>query len=182
MSSSPIRLLPYESAPAAVRAWDPLVMRAAALLEQAIVQAVPGARVEHVGSTAVEGLPGKGYVDLQLAASRERLAAIVEALVDAGWQRQHGPHAFPPTRPLLLAHVELDDRVVKAHLHVVPEGDPELREMIAFRDALRADASLRAAYASEKARIIAGGTTFGPAYAEAKTSFIVATLRALGLR
>jgi hypothetical protein len=51
----------------------------------------------------------------------------------------------------------------------------------AFRDALVADAELRAAYAARKRALIAAGLIEGVAYAEAKSDFVRATLRALGL-
>jgi GrpB-like predicted nucleotidyltransferase (UPF0157 family) len=42
------------------------------------------------------------------------------------------------------------------HCHVVPATDPDVRQMIEFRDLLRSDPAARAAYAAEKRRITAG--------------------------
>jgi GrpB-like predicted nucleotidyltransferase (UPF0157 family) len=42
------------------------------------------------------------------------------------------------------------------HCHVVPATDPEVRQMIEFRDLLRSDPRPREAYAADKQRITVG--------------------------
>ena len=71
-----------------------------------------GPGVEHIGSTAVPGLPGKGIVDLSVEADPAAIPGIVEALLGLGFQPQPGPDPWPPTRPMLVGAVVVEgDRV-----------------------------------------------------------------------
>lgn len=178
----PLRLLPCARIPADIRPWEPKLLEIAELLAAAIREVAPDLEPEHIGSSSVPDLPGKGYVDLQLAAPAERIPALTGALVAAGWQRQTGPRAFPPTRPMLRAAVEIEGRHYRSHLHIIPSGAPELDENRAFRDALRTDPALRARYEARKRQILAEGITDGMAYAIAKGDVIVEALRRLGFR
>jgi GrpB-like predicted nucleotidyltransferase (UPF0157 family) len=137
---------------------------------------------EHFGSSSVPGLAGKGYLDLQMAVSAERMAWVTEQLVGSGWQRQSGPDAFPPERPMLRAAFEHDGHQYRAHLHLIPADSIELRENRAFRDGLAADAGLRERYVARKRAVLDAGIRDGVSYCEAKSDFVVATLKQLGFR
>ena len=152
----------------------------AALLIEAVRAVAPELEAEHIGSSSVPGLAGKGYIDLQLATPAARIPALTEALVAAGWQRQRGAHAWPPERPMLIAELLAFDRRHRSHLHVVPEGAAELAACRAFRDALRAEPALRERYVARKRAVLAAGITDGSAYAEAKGETVVEILRELG--
>jgi len=64
------------------------------------------------------------------------------------------------------------------HLHLIPLGSPLWRERLAFRDALRADPEVAAAYAALKLRLALEFRDDREAYTEAKTAFILKTLQA----
>ena len=64
------------------------------------------------------------------------------------------------------------------HLHLVPLDSPLWRERLAFRDALRNDPTLRAAYAALKQRLAAIHPQDREAYTAAKTPFIAGVLAA----
>ncbi len=167
--------------PASLESWEPVLQEVAARLikrGQAIASDIP---FEHIGSSAVPGLAGKGFVDLLAAATPARIPSLVAALVASGWQRQREEWAFPATRPMLQACVKLRDRVFHAHLHVLPAGDPEIAELLGFRDALRASPELCGRYIACKRRVLDAGITHGPDYAEAKSEFIKDALCQLGL-
>src|SRR5687768_2196426 len=72
--------LDYSDPAEIFRPYDPrfpeIARRVAALIEGRM----PDARVEHIGSTAVEGCAGKGIVDLELLYPPGRLAAARETL------------------------------------------------------------------------------------------------------
>ena len=55
----------------------------------------PGTVVEHVGSSAVPGLPGKNVVDLGIEADPDDIPAITDALLSLGFGRQGGARAVP---------------------------------------------------------------------------------------
>src|SRR6266540_4294592 len=91
----------YHRAPVRVRDPDPQSPAVAASLAEMISSAVPGLRAEHVGSSAVPDLAGKGTIDLLLPTPAERVAEVAEALQAMGFQPQSVPQTFPETRPML---------------------------------------------------------------------------------
>jgi len=135
---------------------DARALRAAARLAELIEREVPGVHAEHVGSTAVPGLAGKNIVDLQITADPADVPGITHALLAIGFERQRGPDPWPPERPMLEGTIEQEGAVFGIHCHVVPTTDPDVRQMIEFRDLVRRDASAREAYAADKRRIAAG--------------------------
>jgi GrpB-like predicted nucleotidyltransferase (UPF0157 family) len=163
-------------------AHDPDAFDVATIVASCIERARPGTDAKHVGSTAVEGLVGKGIVDLQITAEPSAVEELTDVLLSIGFSRQGGPDPWPKERPMLVGTVRHKNaKVFAVHCHVVPTDDRQVHEMIALRDLLRADPSARERYAAEKRRIVAK-TTDVYAYTEAKTGFIVELLRSLGLR
>src|SRR5689334_5229671 len=103
-----IRLLRYRPELVSLRPWSARAGHAAAALAAQIRRAAPELAPEHIGSSAVPGLAGKGYLDLQAAVAPERMGAVTDDLACAGWQRQTGAHAFPPERPMLRAALDYE--------------------------------------------------------------------------
>lgn len=172
----------YHRAPVRVRDPDPQSPAVAASLAEMISSAVPGLRAEHVGSSAVPDLAGKGTIDLLLPTPAERVAEVAEALQAMGFQPQSVPQTFPETRPMLQGVIRHRDQPYRVHVHIVPDASPEVLELRGFRDALRSDRSLRRDYEDLKRSIVARGLTNASDFTEAKQDFIVATLRRLGFR
>lgn len=136
------------------------------------------ATVEHVGSTAVPGMPAKPVVDLMAPVvalprigSPER-AAMVGALTADGWTyRSDDPHAvtrlwFLRPSPERRTH----------HLHVVEFGSARARGMVAFRDALTRDSALAGEYAELKRRLAAMYPEDREAYTAGKGAFVARVL------
>jgi GrpB-like predicted nucleotidyltransferase (UPF0157 family) len=170
----------YARVPVEIYQADPHAAEVAKRLIALIAASWPGALAEHVGSSAVPGLAGKGIIDLLLPADPADLACVTQALFELGFQLQD-PQAFPPTRPMLwgvLRHRSNDYRV---HVHVVPNSSPEVGAMRGFRDALRADPALRHGYAALKRAIVAGGPVDPVTFTKAKHGWIAAALGQLGL-
>lgn len=169
---------PYpHPSPAACREYDPRAPEVARRVAELIGRRLPDVAVEHVGSTAVPGCAGKGVVDLLVPyRDADELAAIKQVLDDLGWQRQRSSTAFPEERPMRLGTLEHDGATFLLHAHVIPADSPEIAELRRFRDRLRADPRLVAAYVARKREIIGAGITDGHAYARAKGTFVVGTL------
>jgi GrpB-like predicted nucleotidyltransferase (UPF0157 family) len=134
--------------------WPVLARREAARLAE-IAHAV-----EHVGSTAVPGLPAVPVLDLvvgvdSMAQSGEDVAGAIEAL---GYERVQGGED-------MIRLVRTDERAVE--VRVVEAGGDLWKEAIAFRDYLRAHADEASAYARAKRRAAEGGPT-PEVYAERK--------------
>jgi GrpB-like predicted nucleotidyltransferase (UPF0157 family) len=172
---------PYCRVPIVVREPDPRAREAAGRVIALIAAARPGAEAEHVGSSAVPGLVGKGTIDLLLPCPQEEIPAVTRDLLALGFQRQSIPTAFPPTRPMLQGVVRHDGTSFRVHVHVVPESSPEVPAIRGFRDALLADPALREEYTALKRAIVADGTVDSVAFTKAKHGWIVGVLRRLGL-
>lgn len=170
----------YETRRAVIHPWDPRVVEVAAALVVRIRSVVPDLAPEHVGSTSIPGMPGKGYVDVDLLTPAERVRDVAERLVADGWQRQTGEHAFPDTRPMLKALAISGDARMNVHLHVTPSAREVARDL-AFRDALRRSPELVRRYEARKREVLAAGIDFGPDYARAKSDVILAILGELGI-
>ena len=182
MSELPIR--PYERRPAAFHAWDPRMQDVARKVAALVATAWPGAAVEHIGSSAVPGLPGKNIVDLGMEADPADIRGLTDAFCSLGFQPQGGMAPFPPTRPMLIGAVEEGGERFGIHLHVMPPARRELAELRAFRDALRADDVLRDAYAAAKLRIVeaAPDGEANQLYTVHKGDFVQEALYRLGIR
>jgi GrpB-like predicted nucleotidyltransferase (UPF0157 family) len=132
--------------------------------------------VEHVGSTAVPGLASKPVIDVGIAVADEAAAdACIAPLAALGYEYR-GPHGDDPRRRYYAKDVD-GARAVQIHLYILPA--PAWDEKLAFRDALRADATLAAAYAAEKYRVAAEVGWDKAAYTLAKAPFVQGTLAAL---
>jgi GrpB-like predicted nucleotidyltransferase (UPF0157 family) len=138
--------------------------------EAARLQALLGGHVliEHVGSTAVPGLPAKPLIDIALAfASRDALEDARDRLMGAGYDYRGD---FGDRGGVILAKGPDGNRT---HLlHLVERTDNQWDRYLAFRDALRADAALRDEYAATKQRLSAGYWDDREAYVEGKRPFI----------
>lgn len=114
-------------------------------------------RVEHVGSTAVPGLPAKPILDLDLTVadpSDERVwlpqleAAGFTLTVREPWWHEHRLLRLGPTTAESPAPV--GDLTV--FLHVFGPDSPELIKHVVFRNWLRANSADRDRYAAAKRR------------------------------
>ncbi|MBF6589636.1 MAG: GrpB family protein [Ktedonobacterales bacterium] len=176
MSSPPIGH--YEKLPAACCDWDPQAPMVAARIGTLITRHLPDVTVEHIGSTAIPGCAGKGIIDLQVLYPAGRLPAVRDALDSLGFQRQQGRDPWPEERPMRVGAVEHAGTCFRIHAHVVAADAPEVTATRAFRDRLRADATLRDAYMARKRAIIASGISDTYEYTLAKGDFVRDTLAA----
>ena len=132
--------------------------------------------IEHYGSTAVPGLCAKPILDVMVGISPlsewERCKPALEAL---GYDYAEGAgvpghYIFGRGR----------DRTERTHLvHVVEYQGESWRGSLAFRDALRRDASLRESYAQEKKRAVAAAPENRAAYNLQKGTFIAESIMRL---
>lgn len=131
--------------------------------------------IHHIGSTSVPGLPAKPIIDLLPVFGR------LEACEDA---RQHieqlgyewmGAFGLPGRRYVRRNDPETGKRLVQAHCYAA--GSTEIARHLAFRDALRQNAALRAAYSSVKARCAALHPGDHRAYGACKSGWIDKTER-----
>ncbi|UNX53518.1 GrpB family protein [Georgenia sp. TF02-10] len=119
--------------------------------------------VEHIGSTAVAGLPAKPIVDmLLLVADVGDEPAYVPALEASGFA----------LRVREERHRMLRTAARDVHLHVYEPGQPDVRDYLDLRDWLRASAADRDLYAATKARLARQAWVDMNEYADAKTDTV----------
>jgi GrpB-like predicted nucleotidyltransferase (UPF0157 family) len=159
--------------------YDPHAPEAARELIRLILAQDSSLSVEHVGSTAVPECDGKGILDLLVMDEAGGLERAKAALADLGFQKQTGRDPFPEERPMRRGCWEYKGRPYPVHAHVISCDSPEAAELIWFRDALRADPALRAAYVERKREIIRKGVADSLAYSIIKGSFVQ---RVLGVK
>ncbi|BEL04042.1 hypothetical protein Q0Z83_022330 [Actinoplanes sichuanensis] len=166
--SAPITLSPYDPDwPARYRRAE---VRIRAALQDRVLQ------LDHVGSTAVPGLPAKDRIDIDLiVADPADEDAYVPDLTAAGYLlRARDPHWYQH-RCLWTADHDIN-------LHVFgPDCDEHLRHIV-FRDWLRSHPEDRDLYAAEKSAAAARSPLSTAGYIQGKTDVIVAILRRAGLR
>lgn len=104
-------------------------------------------RIEHVGSTAVEGLAAKPIIDIDVVIAQETdLSMVVEKLASIGYVHEgnlgiEGREAFAYSgKEYLQCH----------HLYVCPKNSLELKRHLAFRDYLRSHPDAVAIYGATK--------------------------------
>ncbi len=173
---------PYERRTVRIQPWDRASVDVAARVAGLVNARRPELHIEHIGSTSVPGLPGKGIVDLGTEADPAAIPGITAALYELGFGPQPGPYPWPPTRPMLVGSIVHLGKEYRIHFHVHPTGG-DLDQDLRFRDALRADPELAAGYARVKQEISdgAGDALEGPVYQDAKGGWIVDTYDRLGI-
>lgn len=141
-------------------------------VEAARIQRVLGdhaTAVEHVGSTAVPGLAAKPILDIGIAVRSERSADDCVPLLESIGYGYRGPYGPDPLRRYYVRD-EAGRRFVHIHLYILPAAGWE--EKLAFRDALRRDPDLAAAYVAEKRRVAKLVNWDKAAYSIEKGAFI----------
>lgn len=143
-----------------------------AVFEHASIQ------VEHIGSTAVPGLAAKPVVDVLLGA--DALAVIESSIGDLGRLGYAYVSRYESELPMRRYFTRDASRnSARVHLHGVVCGSLLWQRHLAFRDALRSDAALRAAYQSLKLELAARFPDDKASYTAAKEPFIRSILDAL---
>ncbi|MFA5891444.1 MAG: GrpB family protein [Actinomycetota bacterium] len=131
--------------------------------------------IEHVGSTSVPGLAAKPIIDIIIVLSPEStLIQIDERIVKLGYiyEGLSGQGRSAYRHPAGLA---------SHHLFACEPDSPALIHPIAFRDYLREHPSQALKYGELKKRLVREIPGDVRAYTEAKTAFILDTLRMAGL-
>ncbi|MEM6371970.1 MAG: GrpB family protein [Pseudomonadota bacterium] len=129
--------------------------------------------LHHIGSTAVPGLPAKPIIDLLPVFESEAAADAARGALETMGYEWMGAYGLPGRR-----YVRRDDPRTGArlfHAHAYADGHADIRRHLAFRDALRGNAALRAGYASVKGACAARHPEGGAAYGDCKSGWIAKT-------
>ncbi len=130
--------------------------------------------VEHIGSTAIDGVTAKPVIDMLAGVADMRLAkALAAPLCANGYTTSAEFNASLMDRQWFMRHAG-GHRT--HHLHVVVHEGAVWKERLKFRDALRADSGLAARYVQLKQRVASEHAQDREAYTLAKTAFVQAVV------
>lgn len=161
-----------------LRAHDPSWERAFEVERDRLQSLVPGAfdAIEHIGSTAVPGLPAKPIIDIMAAVdSLDGVDALIERLCDSGYATSMEFNAALTDRKWLMRWHE-GHRT--HHLHIVVTGSAPWNDRLDFRDALRSEPATARRYARLKSELAAKHRGDREAYTDAKAAFVQTVLLA----
>ena len=151
-------------------AWAEAFRAEAELLSQHVSEAeLPALLFEHIGSTAVAGLEAKPIIDLMAGHQPGiDLRAYIETLEDAGYESR-GPQGVPERE----FFVRGPEHHRTHHLNLVPFDGKFWRDHLRFRDRLRDEPAVRAAYAALKQQLAAAHPDDRGAYTAGKAGFVL---------
>lgn len=141
--------------------------------------------VEHVGSTAVAGVPSRPIIDIHLAVlDAEAMGRVIEALATMGYVHD-GDRGVPGREAFRRKGPDVPFRNPKRdwfphHLYASVSGELELERHIAFRDHLRSHEDDRNAYAALKRSLLDEHGQDREAYEQGKAEFTEALLQRVG--
>lgn len=135
-------------------------------------------RIEHVGSTSVEGLSAKPVIDIDVVIEdTSMLESVIVALAKIGYSHE-GDLGIPGREAF---KYEGKDHLMKHHLYVCAKDSAELKRHLAFRDYLRSHPEA----VKEYSRVKTDGAELYPydidKYIEYKSPFIDGIYGKIGL-
>lgn len=130
--------------------------------------------IEHIGSTAIPGMPAKPIIDIMAGVESMAVAdALGPALLESHYTTSAEYNASLADRRWFMRYAN-GHRT--HHLHVMLHGGRDWHRRLRFRDALRADTQLAQRYAELKHELTLMYTSDREAYTRAKTDFVLAVL------
>jgi len=151
-------------------------------------------RIDHIGSTSVQGLSAKPIIDILIGLEGEQdLDIIIQPLIKAGYIYYEVYNLYMPYRRFFVKHQlaplhlslpvyirqeteipdpETEHRHRLAHIHAIPVGSGHWHRHIAFRDYLQNHPEVLQAYQLLKKSLSVFDWKDGNEYNEAKNDFI----------
>ncbi len=163
-----VRLRPFDPE------WAEAFRAEAAALEQQVADAqLPPLLFEHIGSTAVPGLEAKPIIDLLVGhPPGVEPRVYFPALQGVGYEPR-GPQGVPERE----FFVRGPEHHRTHHLNLVPFDGAFWRDHVMFRDRLRNEPAVRAAYAALKRQLAATFPDDREAYTAGKAEFVSYIIR-----
>lgn len=127
--------------------------------------------IEHVGSTAVPGLGGKGIIDIAIAVDQKEMGLVSKELQALGYEFRQ---AFS-TRERLYFVIYMADREEESrryHIHLTYPENSEWKEFLEFRDYLRSHPDEMQEYAQLKKQAADEANDEGEKYRKIKEPII----------
>ena len=129
-------------------------------------------KIEHVGSTAIRGIPAKPIIDIDVAVKSLRVARMMNAkFTKLGYAKRP-----KPGRPWEVLYVKGLPEKRTHYVHVIPWQSIRGRDDVMFRNFLRLNKSRATQYADLKRKLAKKYSLNRDKYTRAKSAFIKKTL------
>lgn len=123
--------------------------------------------IEHIGSTAVPGLGGKGIIDIGIAVDKSKMEIVSHHLQKLGYEFR--PTFSTPDRLYFIIYQsnseETDQRY---HIHLTYPQNPEWKNFLHFRDYLRSHPKALEEYSELKRQAVSMADNQGDIYRKIK--------------
>jgi GrpB-like predicted nucleotidyltransferase (UPF0157 family) len=123
--------------------------------------------IEHVGSTAVPDLGGKGIIDIAVAVPKSEMEAAIKRLQAIGYE--YRPTFSTPERAYFVIFLpDPEEETRRYHVHLTFPESKEWEELVGFRDFLRENPEEAREYAELKRRAALEANHEGEKYRKIK--------------
>ena len=129
------------------------------------------ARVHHIGSTAIPGMVAKPQVDILVEVKDlDRVKDTYAEMEKAGFKSMGRTYTRRPDNEYFVKDSSVGERLVSVHSY--QEGNPEIQNILVFRDFLRKDEKARNAYVNKKKELYTQYSDDYPSYRKGKFELI----------
>lgn len=123
--------------------------------------------IQHVGSTAVPGLGGKGIIDIAIAVAKEDMDSATQQLQELGYEFR--PTYSTPERHYFVSFLpDPEEQTRRYHIHLTFPASNDWKGLIEFRDYLRTHPEALQEYAELKQRAVHEANQDGEMYRKIK--------------
>lgn len=136
--------------------------------------------IEHIGSSAVVNLPGKGIIDIMIACPKKEMKKIQDKLEKKGYEVGS---SSDKGRIFLKREAKINGKFRRFHIHITSLHHDLWKKAICFRDYLRKNPVISKKYGDLKKKAIIKCNNEGEIYRKLKNKFIeIHTKKALKMQ
>lgn len=153
------------------RRYDPIYKALFRIEKKKLIASLdPGVKIEHVGSTAVGGLGGKGILDIAIGTSDSGIDATKDRLQGLGYEFRQ--EASTEKRLFFRRDYEYKQGVRRVHVHLTRLNGNDWKEMVSFRDYLLENKEAVTEYSKVKRNAVKAAKGDGKIYRKEKEELI----------
>jgi GrpB-like predicted nucleotidyltransferase (UPF0157 family) len=130
----------------------------------------PCSKVEHIGSTSVKGLGGKGIIDIMISAPKDKTEVYLRELEKLGYE--HKPLGGDKDRKFFQRIIKHNQKERRIHIHLTKEKSKSWNSAIKIRDYLRENPLALKEYEKIKKEAVKYAKGDGEKYREYKDGFL----------
>jgi GrpB-like predicted nucleotidyltransferase (UPF0157 family) len=128
-------------------------------------------KIEHVGSTAVSKLGGKGIIDIAIAVDKKEMDAISKQLQELGYEFR--PNYSTPDRLYFIIYLpDPEEGERRYHIHLTYPESQDWKDLIFLRDYLRSHPEEAKKYGELKEKAASESNEVGEKYRMLKDPMI----------